>query len=68
MKVKAIKIEDSSALDYLTEGKLYEVVYCSNRKFGDLVLDIIDDLGEMISILVSDGPSCAHGVKWEIVE
>lgn len=68
MKVKAVKIEALSALYYLTEGKLYEVLYCFNRKSGDLVLDIIDDVGDMISVLVSDDSSCAHGVKWEIVE
>ena len=67
MKVKAVKIEVLSAFYYLTEDKVYDVLYSFTRKSGDLALDIVDDLGEVITVLVSDKSSCAHGVKWEIV-
>lgn len=67
MKVKATKVMALSALKYVTEGKMYDSVCCFKTDRG-LILDIIDDEGDRISVLVSDTRDCAHGVKWEVVE
>lgn len=67
MKVKATEVTALSALKYVTEGKVYDVVCCFKQDTGP-ILDIIDDEGDRISVLVSDTRNCDHGVKWEIVE
>ena len=66
MKVKATEVKSLSALNYVTVGKLYDVVRCFEHDRG-LILDVIDDEGDEISVLVSDTINCAHGVKWEVV-
>ena len=54
MKVKAAKILWLPALDYVTEGKVYDVYNPKTTGFGYIVAD--------------DGCDGFHGVKWEIVE
>lgn len=65
MKVKAAKILWLPALDYVTEGKVYDVYNPKTTGFGYIVADdgcdIFIDFG-------SDEGDGFHGVKWEIVE
>lgn len=63
MKVKATKVTVLSALEYITEGKVYDVQVC----YGGVGW-IVDDVGDSILINFRGYEECAHGVKWEIVE
>lgn len=64
MKVKANKVTVLSALEYVTEGKVYDVQDPTADGRGW----VVDDVGYSIFIDFSDDGECAHGVKWEIVE
>lgn len=64
MKVKATKVTGLHTLDYVTEGKVYEVLNPTTSALGW----VIDDVGDDILIDFSDEGECYHGVKWEIVE
>lgn len=65
MKVKATKVTVLSALEYVTEGKVYDV-YSPSCTSG--LGWVKDDVGDDILIDFSDEGECYHGVKWEIVE
>lgn len=62
MKVKAVEV--SEECDYITKGKVYDVLNLD--RFG--FVDITDDVGDTICIYPRDDGECAHGVTWEIVE
>ena len=64
MKVKAAKILWLAALDYVTEGKVYDVCNPTTSGLGW----VVDDVGDSVLINFSDEGECYHGVKWEIVE
>lgn len=65
MKVKATKVTGLHTLDYVTEGKVYDVYNLSyTRGMGW----VVGDDGDSILIDFSDEGECCHGVKWEIVE
>lgn len=64
MKVKATKVTWLHTLDYVTEGKVYDV----QDPTADGLGWVVDDVGDSIFIDFSDDGECAHGVKWEIVE
>lgn len=63
MKVKATKVTGLHTLDYVTEGKVYDV---QGNYYGKGW--IVDDVGDSILINFRGYEECAHGVKWEIVE
>lgn len=65
MKVKATKVTGLHTLDYVTEGKVYDVY---NPSYTSGIGWVVDDVGDFISIDFSDEGECCHGVKWEIVE
>lgn len=65
MKVKAAKILCLAALDYVTEGKVYDVYNPTATGFGYIVAD--DDCDIFIDFGNDEGDGF-HGVKWEIVE
>ena len=67
MKVKALKVMAPMTLNYITEGKEYNVIREHEVPFKHLV-DIIDDQGDSITIVVSDTQVCAHMVDWEVVQ
>lgn len=67
MKVKAVKILALSALGYITEGMEYDVSMLFEKPYGNLAT-IVDDEGDIITIMLSSTKQCSHGVKWEIVE
>ena len=64
MKVKATKVTGLHTLNYVTEGKVYEVRNPTTSGLGWVVCDD----GDPILIDFSDECECCHGVKWEIVE
>ena len=64
MKVKATKVTGLHTLDYVTEGKVYEVYNPTTSGLGW----VVDDDGDSILIDFSDEGECYRGVKWEIVE
>jgi hypothetical protein len=65
MKVKATKVTELRTLDYVTEGKVYDV----QDPTADGLGWVVDDVGDSIFIDFSDdGEKDAHGVKWEILE
>lgn len=64
MKVKAVEVTWLPTLDYVTEGKVYDVYNPTARNLGW----VVDDVGDSILIDFSDKGECYHGVKWEIVE
>ena len=64
MKVKATKVTWLRAMEYVTEGKVYDVY---NQTTSCLGYVIADD-GCDIFIDFSDEGDGFHGVKWEIVE
>lgn len=64
MKVKANKVTWLHTLDYVTEGKVYDVHNPTTSGLGW----VVDDVGDSILIDFSDEGECYHGVKWEIVE
>lgn len=65
MKVKATKVTGLYTLDYVTEGKVYDVY---NPSYANGIGWVVDDVGDSILIDFSDEGECGHGVKWEIVE
>ncbi|HDN1096017.1 TPA: hypothetical protein ACP6PI_004992 [Escherichia coli] len=65
MKVKAAKILWLAALDYVTEGKVYDVYNPTATGFG--YIDSDDDCYIFIDFGNDEGDGF-HGVKWEIVE
>lgn len=65
MKVKAVKILWLPALDYVTEGKVYDVCNPTATGFGYIVAD--DDCDIFIDFGNDEGDGF-HGVKWEVVE
>lgn len=65
MKVKATKVTGLHTLDYVTEGKVYDVY---NPSYTSGIGWVVDDGGDSILIDFSDEGECCHGVKWEIVE
>lgn len=65
MKVKAAKVTGIHTLDYVTEGKVYDVY---NPSYTSGIGWVVDDVGDSILIDFSDEGECCHGVKWEIVE
>lgn len=67
MKVKAVKILWLSALDYVTEGKVYDVDNPTTTGLGYIVADDGDYIGIHFSNS-GDGYDGFHGVKWEAVE
>lgn len=65
MKVKATKVTGIHTLDYVTEGKVYDVY---NPSYTSGIGWVVDDVGDSILIDFSEEGECCHGVKWEIVE
>lgn len=65
MKVKATKVTGLHTLDYVTEGKVYDVY---NPSYTSGIGWVVDDVGDSILIDFSAEGECCHGVKWEIVE
>lgn len=65
LRVKAAKVTWLSALEYVTEGKVYDVRNPTTTGFGFIVADdgcdIFIDFG-------NDRGDGFFGVKWEIVE
>lgn len=62
MKVKAVEV--SEECDYITKGKVYDVLNLDRFGFGY----VTDDVCDTICIYLRDDDECAHGVTWEIVE
>lgn len=63
MKIKCISNIDcyGGVSDYLTVGKIYDMVPCDEENDAG---DVVDDHGETIFVYISD---CSHG-EWENVE
>ncbi|UCR75460.1 hypothetical protein SGPC_00034 [Salmonella phage SGPC] len=65
MKVKAAKVIGLHTLDYVTDGKVYDVYNPTATGFGYIVAD--DDCDIFIDFGNDEGDGF-HGVKWEVVE
>ena len=66
--MKAIVTANTKGMNYFTVGRVYNVSPAYPEDGEDnLLFDVVDDEGDLVSIIISDSIRCNHGFKWEIL-